>query len=405
MRILLFFTLLLALSASAKASPDWPDATPTAWHQLARAESLLTSPEPPNPVAVCVVDSGVNLTPDLAPAVIERLAYDGGDPGDTYPQDGIDDGHGTYVATFLAGQVNGWGGAGLWPRAKIVSVRVFPPGGVRAQAAAYIRGLKACAQRSDVRVVNLSLGDVDGTAAEIAELENRIRDLREENDINVVAAAGNRGGQVEVPARFSSAFAVGGVSESGAICAFSARGHELDVLAPGCELFGADLKGTNAVFAGTSFAAPIVSAALAALRSYRHLSADDAERLLIDRAHASPDGPIIDVRAALLPEWSAEPMLQREAQETAMHGGQSHESIFLDYPRPSFRLQRQAGLRRAYLRIHNRPKASAVLLRCGTRDWEVARDLIRLPRTRRRIQIRFISDRGASPWAVVKPRR
>ena len=106
-------------------NPDWADAQPTAWHQLARAESLLSAPEPPNPVTVCIVDSGVNMTPDLEGVVVERLAYDGGDPGDTYPQEGIDDGHGTYVATFLAGQVNGWGGAGLWPRAKIVSVRVF----------------------------------------------------------------------------------------------------------------------------------------------------------------------------------------------------------------------------------------------------------------------------------------
>ena len=80
--------------------------------EVARSEPLLQAPEPESPVAVCVVDSGVNLTPDLAPVVTARLAYDGGDPGDTYPQPNGYTGHGTYVASFIAAQVNGWGSSG-----------------------------------------------------------------------------------------------------------------------------------------------------------------------------------------------------------------------------------------------------------------------------------------------------
>src|SRR3712207_6871102 len=53
------------------------DSVPTEWQRMIRSEPLLYAPEPPNPVAVCVVDSGVNLTPDLAPVVIDRLAFDG----------------------------------------------------------------------------------------------------------------------------------------------------------------------------------------------------------------------------------------------------------------------------------------------------------------------------------------
>lgn len=401
MRTLPIFLTFLALAAPAGAS-DWADATPTAWHQLARAESLLSAPEPPEPVAVCVVDSGVNLTPDLAPVVIERLAYDGGDPGDTYPQEGIDDGHGTYVATFLAGQVNGWGGAGLWPRAKIVSVRVFPPGRVRARADDYIEGLRICRQHPQVRVINLSLGDIDASEDDLAELEARINYLRHSRDLNIVAAAGNRGGDLEVPAAFEATFAVGGIDASGALCAFSARGEGLDLVAPGCALVGADQRGGRAFFAGTSFAAPMVSAALASLRAYHGLSAAEAEQQLLRTARHSGAGPVLDVETALAPAalgWrrqSGEPMQPQAAESSAP----AIQSDFLDYPRPRTRVRR-SGTRSTLVIVLNKPDGVGIEVRRGSLVRETARDRIRVPR-KGRARIRFISDYGCSPWTDVK---
>ena len=402
MRFFLFTLLLLGLLAAPVSASDWADATPTAWHQLARAESLLSAPEPPNPVAVCVVDSGVNLTPDLAPAVIERLAYDGGDPGDTYPQEGIDDGHGTYVATFLAGQVNGWGGAGLWPRAKIVSVRVFPPGGKRATAAAYLRGLSECVQVPAVRVINLSLGDIDGSPREIDELRDRIRDYRVRRDYNIVAAAGNRGGQLEMPASFPEALAVGAADKAGDLCSFSARGEGLDIVAPGCDLVQADQRGNVATFAGTSFAAPIVSAAIAAYRTYSGAGAADAERELVASARASGAGPMLDVQNLMRSfDWS------RRAPEPIEDNGtdrqkQSVSPDFVVYPRPQVRLRHFRRARRTQIRIFNRPRDTSVELRIGTRTTHRSRSRFWLPRGSARV--RFIGDLGISPWLTIAKR-
>ncbi|HVL94410.1 MAG TPA: S8/S53 family peptidase, partial [Solirubrobacteraceae bacterium] len=201
-RLLLALLSFTALAGGDPARAD--DSVPTEWQRLSRVEPLLTAPEPDNPVAVCVIDSGVNLTPDLQPVVISRTAYDGGDPGDTYPQPNGMTGHGTYVASFIAGQVNGWGSSGTWPRARIVSVRVFPPGGEVADLADVLRALKICMQHSTVHVINLSLGAVEATEQEWVELEARIAELRTTRNINVVAAAGNAGGAVERPARFEA---------------------------------------------------------------------------------------------------------------------------------------------------------------------------------------------------------
>jgi subtilisin family serine protease len=403
MRILTLTLLALALMpAPSAASPEWADATPTAWHQLARAESLLFAPEPPNPVAVCVVDSGVNITPDLEGVVIERLAYDGGDPGDTYPQEGIDDGHGTYVATFLAGQVNGWGGAGLWPRAKIVSVRVFPPGAKRATAAAYLRGLSECVQNPSVAVINLSLGDVDASAAELAELEDRINDYRRHRNYNIVAAAGNRAGKVDVPARFPAALAVAATDGAG-LCAFSARGPEVDLLAPGCALTGADQHGRSVNFSGTSFAAPMVSAVLAALRSQRHLTADAAERELLAASRNSSGGPVLDVEP-LLDSLGLRPLAGTPIPDAgATSRDQSSPSDFILYPRPQI-VVRFADHRRALsIKVLNRPRGAAIEVLVGRsssvrgRTFQVARG--------RRARVRFISDSGFSKWVVIASRR
>jgi subtilisin family serine protease len=405
MRAFLVFAFLCW--AAPAAASDWPDATPTAWHQLARAESLLSAPEPPNPVAVCIVDSGVNLTPDLAPVVIERLAYDGGDPGDTYPQEGIDDGHGTYVATFLAGQVNGWGGAGLWPRAKIVSVRVFPPGGKRANVYDYVEALRTCRQHPSVGVINLSLGGLIGTDQEMRELGTKISQLRLEENINVVAAAGNRGGEVEIPAAYGPAFAVGAAEPGGGrLCGISARGPALDILAPGCGLEGADSSGKAATFSGTSFAAPMVSAAIAAIRAYTQADADEAERLLLVTAGGETEYPMLDVESALRAAGCTCALAQTKAAEGST----------VDAPPATFRVLptpkgTAVGWRtKLVVTVRNRPAKAWLEVAVAGRihQGEASRIRIRVRARAKSIRLRYLDDEGVSEWKtvrVVKPRR
>jgi hypothetical protein len=112
-------------------------------------------PATPNPVTICIVDTGVTPTPDLD--ITARYAYDGGTLDDVTAKPG-QPGHGTTVAHFAAAAVNGWGGAGVFPHAKIASVRVFPEEGGAAWQD-YITAFDRCREIDDqTRVVVMALG-------------------------------------------------------------------------------------------------------------------------------------------------------------------------------------------------------------------------------------------------------
>jgi hypothetical protein len=133
-------------------------------------------------------------------------------------------------------------------------------------------------------VVNLSLG---GSAApsdtDASFVEDAVDEARQQG-LNVVAAAGN-GGSVTFPASYASVFAVGAgdAGTAGQLCEFSPVGG-VDIVAPACgksaggidEAFEDD--GSPALGFGTSQAAALISAVLAAMRAYEPtLSIDDAE--------------------------------------------------------------------------------------------------------------------------------
>src|SRR3954452_12377288 len=96
----------------------------TAQALAAHAEWLPYAPPQPNgSAAVCLVDTGVDLNPDTTPAVIDRIALDGGDPSDLSPSK-----HGTQMAMVMGAPLNGWGMVGFWPGVRIVSVRAAVDG-------------------------------------------------------------------------------------------------------------------------------------------------------------------------------------------------------------------------------------------------------------------------------------
>jgi hypothetical protein len=135
----------LAVPTSAATAAVPADAYPTPQAAAAHAEFLLQAPPPPEPGTVCVIDTGVTPLPDTESQIVERIAIDGGTPDDVYhsPDDPLS-GHGTFVAATIASQVDGYGSAGIWPHAKIISVRVFPRAGVGATPADYRAAIAEC---------------------------------------------------------------------------------------------------------------------------------------------------------------------------------------------------------------------------------------------------------------------
>jgi hypothetical protein len=248
---------------------------------------LRYAPPPAQLAGLCLVDTGVNLNPDTEGVVVERMALDGGSGDDVSSTM-----HGTVLAMMAGAPANGWGMVGTAPRAiQIVSVGIVEHGHTTFPFNAYAAGITACLrvrQQRNVRVINLSLGTPESPSGGSYEALTNAIERATNYGVAVVAAAGNDdGGAVEYPAAYPRVLSVGATdTQGGGFCSFSNRGEGLRLLAPGCDLDGADPV-TGApnynYWQGTSDASDIAAATLDALDSYQPgLSPETAEKDLTE---------------------------------------------------------------------------------------------------------------------------
>jgi hypothetical protein len=297
------FACLAALGASSATAAEsaWPTAQATA----ANAEWVPFLDPPPKPAAICLVDSGVNITPDT-PAdspdgpIVKRLALDGGTgeaAGTSWEAL-----HGTRMAMAAAAPKNDWGTIGMWPHLRIISVRAMPAGTLGFPFDDYRRAIGECvsyAARYNVVATNLSLScSCIQTADERLRLSNKVAQAHTYANMSVVASAGNDGAPVAPPASEEGVLSVGAATVDGGLCAFSNRGDGLDIAAPGCGLHGTDtLAGIPTVgwTGGTSAAAAQVATAIALVRSYRADLGWQAAEELVMQSRPSDKAAGIDV--------------------------------------------------------------------------------------------------------------
>jgi subtilisin family serine protease len=196
--------------------------------------------------------------------------------------------HGTQVLALLAGRDPGRF-SGAAPQAEYLLAKTEENATeTPADEDRWIAGLE-WADSLGAQVVNSSLGYNtwdDGTGYAYADLDGktglttRAAQLAVERGIAVVAAAGNEGntgwGYLTTPADAPGVIAVGAVDLEGALAGFSSRGPTADgrikpdVVAPGEGVVTAAARGDDYVrLSGTSFAAPLVSGAVALLRQAR----------------------------------------------------------------------------------------------------------------------------------------
>ncbi|OZC99393.1 type VII secretion-associated serine protease mycosin [Rhodococcus sp. 06-235-1A] len=290
---------------------------------------------------VAVIDTGVGAHPRL-PGLI---------PGGDYVSagDGLFDcdAHGTMVAGLIAAQTApGSGFAGGAPDARILSIRqssnVFQIvdtrpeeekaaepenaagyGNVRTMAMAIRTAVDSGASViniSEVACVPAGGGVADGPLG--AAVHYAVR----ERNVVVVAAAGNLGSAacqaqnpmtdplspdadpwaafatIATPAWFDDVLTVGSVESDGTPSTFSLAGPWVDVAAPGSNMTSLSpsgnglangTRGNDGVFpmTGTSFAAPLVAAVAALVRSHRpELSALEVVDRIERTAHAPAEG-------------------------------------------------------------------------------------------------------------------
>jgi Subtilase family len=286
--ILALLTICCGIIPDAAAEVGTP--TPTVQASATNAAWLAYAPPPASPGVVCMIDSGVDPNPDTQTAVIgSRALYPRTDTGDEIARlsppvqpGNHPDGHGTLMAMLMAAPANNWGMTGIAPTAvRVYNMKALQAGSVNFSDEKEAEGIEACAKLKkstlpDLSVINLSLaGESSPAPATVSEVDNKIIAVRNQG-INVVAAAGNSAGELEFPASYPAVLAIGAAdaAKEGMLCAFSARGEGLDLLAPGCDTLTGGIEGAFQdtgepnVSMGTSQASSLASAVLASMRAY-----------------------------------------------------------------------------------------------------------------------------------------
>ncbi|WP_369168234.1 S8 family peptidase [Streptomyces sp. R28] len=215
-------------------------------------------------VTVYVIDTGVRITHQQISGRAS-YGYDAVD-GDTTASDG--NGHGTHVATTIAGTTYG-----VAKKANIVAVRVLDNAG-SGTTAGVIAGIDwVTDNHSGPSVANMSLGGGASTSLDTA-VANSIA-----SGVTYAVAAGNSSANASSysPARVSTAITVGATTSSDARASYSNYGSVLDIFAPGSSItagWNTSDTATNTI-SGTSMATPHVAGA-AAVYLAGHTSATPA---------------------------------------------------------------------------------------------------------------------------------
>ena len=232
------------------------------WRDFVVGGAVAPVATPSSPV-IAVVDTRIDEShPEIAGSNI--TAASGGRLADF---------HGTATSAVAAAPANGVGFIGLWPGARALNVPL--PNGDNILCSDSSRAIGR-AIRAGADVINMSYGAANFRCA--TEERQILRAIAA--GAVPVAAAGNEfqdGNPLEFPASLPHVITVAAVGPDDRPTGFSSESAAIDLSAPGVDIFTAvpaafDTQGARdgfAFLAGTSFASPMVAAAIAWVRAAR----------------------------------------------------------------------------------------------------------------------------------------
>ena len=170
--------------------------------------------------------------------------------------------HGTFIAGLIAANTNNnIGIASLAYGVKIIPIKIandFDP----TQASYGLEGINE-AVNLNADLINVSWGFSDLSQSLLSVVENALQ-----AGIPIIAAAGNTGDvTVNYPAGCLGVISVASTTNTDARSSFSTYGSSIDISAPGSSLYSIKPGGLYTVKSGTSFSAPLVTAAVALMLS------------------------------------------------------------------------------------------------------------------------------------------
>src|SRR5664279_1380997 len=250
-------------------------------------------------INVAVLDTGIDLDhPDLAANVegeYMALAAAGRYRKHRAPDD--DNGHGTHVAGIIAAENNSEGVVGVAPDADLYAVKVLDQNG-SGYFSDVIDGIYWAIgthdnSTDDIHVINMSLGANSGSYDLSAAVS-----AAEDAGILIVAAAGNDGEAVDYPAAYPGVIAVAATNKKNVAPYWSSRGDgkgddEVELAAPGVDIYSTYKDGSYETLSGTSMASPHVAGSAALVWAANSgWDATDVRTALIVRAAGLGDAKV-----------------------------------------------------------------------------------------------------------------
>ncbi|WP_157592363.1 S8 family peptidase [Solirubrobacter soli] len=266
---LLYYAEPNVLRRTLRAIPDDPlSGPPNDWRRIVADPALTPPPVTPTSPAIALVDAAADMThPEWT-----------GDPNvATLPGTPVTDSHGTATMSVAVAPQNGIGILGVWPGARALNVPLATVPGTDGEISCDASGDGiAKAVQNGASVINMSYSSPSRCAAEWVQIYFAIA-----KGIIPVAAAGNEfeeGNPIEFPASLPHVVTVAATTRDDKSAEFSNANAAIDLSAPGVDIMTAvplalpdpdKAQDGYSVQSGTSFSAPMVSAAIAWVRAAR----------------------------------------------------------------------------------------------------------------------------------------
>jgi subtilisin len=235
-------------------------------------------------VRVAILDTGIDYHhPDLDDN------YKGGHDFVNFDDDPMDDHyHGTVVAGIVAAEMNGLGVVGVAPEAHLYGVKVLDRRG-QGFVSSVVAGID-WAIDNNMQIISMSLGGARSHAMQEACQGGYDAGLL------LVAAAGNSGpargrSTVGYPAAYDTVIAVSATQEDDELAWFSSTGPEVEIAAPGVDIFSTAPDSQYRYMSGTSSACPHVTGVAALLFSAYPMLTNGEVRELLGQ-YAEDLGPV-----------------------------------------------------------------------------------------------------------------
>ena len=243
-------------------------------------------------VIVAVIDTGADLDhDDLEDNILPRAAedWDFADGADPSPED--EDGHGSHVSGTVAAVGNTIGVIGVAPDCRVMPLRVDLTTGMNQNRADAINYVAQRARNEPERrfVINCSWRMNGDHAGVRTAIQNAVRD-----NVVVVFAAGNDGLNTDISPQFPGVYpevmAVAALDSDDVRATFSNVGTNVDVAAPGVNIFSTLPGGTHGFLDGTSMASPHVAGVAALVWSRNRGLTNEQVRRVVEHTCDNVDG-------------------------------------------------------------------------------------------------------------------